>query len=156
MSSVILSSFQKCGVDFLGGLCVTAILHVSVFQLVSDCFPIAWIVHLRNQRKICLSFVHAKVFPIPSFPCIQKNLPISSYLQWWPSSQSPTIWGGRKGGMLGTIGQDKALLLDKVRVKLFTSKRVTPPAEYVSVSTSGKQPDTHDCRKNHTGTSKSM
>ena len=58
--------------------------------------------------------------------------------------------------MLGTLGQDKPLLLDELGVKLLTSKRGTKPAEYVSVSKSGKQPDTHDCRKNHTGTSKSM
>ena len=43
------------------------------------------------------------------------------------------IWGGRKGGMLATLGQDKALLLDELRVKLFPSKRGTQPAEYVRV-----------------------
>ena len=32
--------------------------------------------------------------------------------------------------------QDKTLLLDELRVKLFTSKRGTPPAEYVRVCTS--------------------
>ena len=32
---------EQWGVDFSAGLCVTAILHVSVFQLVSDRLTIA-------------------------------------------------------------------------------------------------------------------
>ena len=41
---------EQGSVDFSAGLCVTAIFHVSVVQLVSDGFSVARISHLKTNK----------------------------------------------------------------------------------------------------------
>ena len=70
--------------------------------------------------------------------------------------QSLTICGGKKGGMLGTrTGQGTAAGRANGKIVDFETRNTTCQI-CESASKSGKRPHTHDCRKNHTGSSKSV